>query len=232
MIRPTLLQDGTVAHVIDGDTHISKWVEESGRLDHDQSVLPLLESYLDGVVVDVGAFIGDHTINYARRARVVHAFEPNPEAFECLRRNLRAFDNVLTYQAGLGSASGAGSLLLNANAGMAALVPGNDIPILALDSLGLSGVTFLKIDAEGWECEVLEGARDTIARCRPVMLVEVNESALKAQGRSPAELLVRIETLRYTLRNVYEGEPMRGPQYDVLCFPLLTSTPPKTPTDV
>ena len=218
MTREITLADGTTARIIDGDTHISRWVEESGRMDHDQSVLPLLTPYLTGIAVDVGAFIGDHTVFYAKHAPRVFAFEPNPTAFECLCHN--APPNVRCLKMGLGAANGSASIIQNPNAGMAALVPGDDIPIVALDSFNLSGVSFVKIDAEGWECDVLEGARETIARCRPVMLIEVNDSALRAQGRSPGELIVKIEGMRYTLRNVHEGERMAGPQYDVLCFPM------------
>lgn len=209
--------------VIEGDTHISKWVEQSGRLDHDQNTLPLLTPYLTGTVIDVGAFIGDHTVFYAEcvwPTGSVVAMEPNPAAFACLCHNIQEFSNVRCFRVALGAKSGSAAILQNANAGMAALVPGDDVPVVTLDSFNLQDVSFIKIDAEGWECDVLEGARDTITRCRPVMLIEVNESALRAQGRSPAELIVKIEGLRYTLRNVYRGEPMRGPQYDVLCEPL------------
>ena len=53
------------------------------------------------------------------------------------------------------------------------------------------------------------------------MLIEVNESALKGHGRSPAELITKIEGMRYSLRNVYPGQTMTGPQYDALCHPLV-----------
>jgi len=206
--------------IIDGDTHVGRWVEESGRLDHDQSMLPLTTPYLSGTVIDVGAFIGDHTIHYLRHSPSVFAFEPNPAAFACLSHNIEEHNNVRAFRVALGSRKGTAALVENANAGMAALVPGKGVPVVTLDLFGFKDVTFLKIDAEGYECDVLEGARETIARCRPVMLIEINDSALRGQGRTPAELIVMIEGLRYTLRNVYAGQPMTGPQYDVLCFPM------------
>ena len=50
--------------IIDGDTHISKWVEETGRLDHDISAIPIILSHIpkDGIVFDVGANIGTPAI--------------------------------------------------------------------------------------------------------------------------------------------------------------------------
>ena len=220
MIRP-IQASGRAVYIIDGDTHISKWVEQSGRLDHDQNTLPLLVPYLGGTVIDVGAFIGDHTEFYCQHSGTVYAFEPNPLAFECLHRNMEEHNNVRCFRVALGAASGSASVVENANAGMATLVDGTDVPVVTLDSMNLSDVSFIKIDAEGWECDVLEGARDTITRCRPTMLIEVNESALKGRGRSPAELITKIEGMRYSLRNVYPGQKMSGPQYDALCHPLV-----------
>jgi FkbM family methyltransferase len=220
MIKPITLNNGATAHVIDGDTHISRWVEESGRLDHDQNMLPLTLPYLTGTVIDVGAFIGDHTVFYAQHGPSVLAFEPSQEAFTCLCRNIEELNNVRAFRVGLGASPGNAAVIQNANAGMAALVDGGDVPIVTLDSLNLSDVSFIKIDAEGWECDVLEGARETIARCRPAMLIEVNDSALRARGRKPGELIVKIEGMRYRMRNIYHDQPMQGPQYDALCLPL------------
>ena len=61
--------------ILENDTHISKWVEESGKLDHDQNDIPLILKYINegDTVVDCGAFIGDHTIAYLNRRSV------NPE---------------------------------------------------------------------------------------------------------------------------------------------------------
>lgn len=215
------LPNGRRVAVLFSDTHIGKWVVENGRLDHDQNMLPLLIPHLGhGAVVDVGAFIGDHTEFYAKHASYVVAFEPNREAFDCLKFNMRSHSNVTCHPVGLGARTGGASIIKNDNAGMAVLVDGTDIDVLTLDSFGLSGVTFIKIDAEGWECDVLEGARDTIGRCRPSMLIEVNDAALRGQGRTPGELITKIEGMQYRLRNIYEGQPMNGPQYDVLCTPL------------
>ena len=46
------------------------------------------------------------------------------------------------------------------------------MPISTIDHLELADVHVIKIDAEGMELEVLAGAQQTIARCRPVLLVE------------------------------------------------------------
>lgn len=215
-----ILPHGRRVAILESDTHVSKWVIENGRLDHDQNMLPLLDPYLGGGVVDIGAFIGDHTEYYAERASHVFAFEPNADAHDCLKYNMYDKYNVTCIHVALGDKEGTASILENINAGMASLIEGDQVRVCTLDSYSLTDISFIKVDVEGCECEVLEGAKDTIRRCRPTMLIEVNEEALKRQGHTPAELLTKIETLQYVMRNIYEGQPMRGPQYDILCTPL------------
>ena len=110
MIRP-IQASGRTVYIIDGDTHIGKWVEQSSRLDHDQNTLPLLVPYLGGTVIDVGAFIGDHTEFYCQHSGTVYAFEPNPLAFECLHRNMEEHNNVRCFRVALGAASGSASVV-------------------------------------------------------------------------------------------------------------------------
>ena len=63
-----------------------------------------------------------------------------------------------------------------------------------LDGLDLGDIGFMKIDVEGFEAQVIEGARETIARCRPVMLIEIEQAHT---GESPAALIERIAALGY-----------------------------------
>jgi hypothetical protein len=49
------------------------------------------------------------------------------------------------------------------------------VPVRRLDDLHLRNVGFIKIDVEGYESEVLEGARDTIDACRPNFLIEIEQ---------------------------------------------------------
>src|SRR5688572_13750228 len=104
--------------VIEGDTHVSHWVQESGRLDHDQNMLPVILPYIrpGDWVLDVGAFIGDHTIAYldAVREGTVLAFEPNPEAFRCLRWNCK---KSINFNMGLSDKNEILDIKLNPNAG-------------------------------------------------------------------------------------------------------------------
>jgi FkbM family methyltransferase len=210
--------------ILEGDTHISKWVEESRRLDHDDYSLGLILPHIKkgDWVVDGGAFIGDHTIAYLKAVGPegkVYAFEPNPAAYSCLYHNC---PDAVTFNAGLSDREYFAEYKFNPNAGASHV--GRDegnTHLFTLDSLNLRRCDFLKLDIEGCEHEALLGARETIARCRPVMWIEVNEAALARQSNTPAELLRLIESQYEYSITPYPGE--RGPQYDILCTPLPTS---------
>jgi FkbM family methyltransferase len=205
--------------VLKNDSHISAWVEESGRLDHDQYALPIILQYISegDTVVDVGAFIGDHTIAYENavgKSGVVMAFEPNPDAFACLKRNCH---HAIKFNIGLSDHHHDGSMTTHENAGkcrVSADIEGTSLARLApLDQWNLVRLNFLKIDVEGFEIRVLRGAEKTIRRHKPIMWIEVNKSALNDQGTSPSELLAWIHHLGYSTTPY----PEEGDQYDVLC---------------
>lgn len=215
----TKTASGRTIATIEGDTHISRWALEAGRLDHDQNTLPKLVPYLPKgcVVVDAGAFIGDHTVFYAQHASKVYAFEPNPEAFECLTFNAQGM-RVKSYNAGLGSETGKAAIARDANAGASHLCEGDAVSIMTLDSLNLAVLHFMKLDIEGYEVQALEGAGETIERCRPVMLIEVNEGALNRQGTTPDDLFDLLDLHQYRYRNLHGGA-MFGPQFDIITEP-------------
>lgn len=149
-----------------------------------------------GVIVDVGAHDGALTVPLAQLpgARVV-AFEPLPPACARLEAAVAGLPVEVRRQA-LGV--GPGRLMLEAPvvggilreqwasvakdyASIAAADPRVEgierweVEVVALDSLGLSDVTAMKLDAEGAEEEVLRGAEATLRRCRPVLTVEIEE---------------------------------------------------------
>lgn len=204
--------------VIEGDTHISRWVEEEGRLDHDQNSLPIiLEHIKEGDwVVDGGAFIGDHTRAYLDRVKNsgrVFAFEPNPKAFECLVHNC---PEARCEPFGLSDLDGGAGMLENENSGASKLVNGDSVMLVRLDDYKLPKLDFLKLDVEGYELKALRGAEETIDIHRPVMWIEINKGALNDQGVEPKDVI------KFALDYGYEVIPYPdegGPQYDILCIP-------------
>jgi FkbM family methyltransferase len=213
--------------VIEGDDYISRWVEESGRLDHDQSMLPLILKHIipGSTVLDVGAFIGDHTIAYARKVgqtgRVI-AFEPSPEAFKCLKHNLKDFPQVDLRKECLSDESGTVSLShVETNAGMTyAQKKKGRTKAITLDSLELERVDFIKIDAEGFEHNILKGAEETIRKFKPVMVIEIVNDYLLKNHTSNNDVYIWLMEMGYDYRNIYPGKHLYEAQLDLLCIPL------------
>lgn len=152
-----------------------------------------------GVFVDIGASEGDYALIAARivgpRGRV-HAFEPDPGNVETIRGNLalNGFGHVTLHAAALSDRDGSAALYRSSVSGWHSLLPGlehrdNDViavPVARLDSLGLERIDMIKIDVEGAEAAVLDGARDSIARHRPVILLDTHPSLGADVGRLQA----------------------------------------------
>lgn len=213
--------------MIEGDSHIGAWVQQAGRLDHDQNALPLILKHIKvgDVVVDGGAFIGDHTVAYAKavgESGKVYAFEPNREAFDCLAYNTGKLPQVVARTWGLSDALHDVGFVPNENAGASHFqVTGeNDAGMDMLDFLRLDQCNLIKLDIEGFEVRALKGAAKTIKRCRPVLVVEVNEGALNRQGTTGAKLLDLIHEYGYRIENLYPKQPLSGAQFDVIGRPL------------
>ena len=92
MYDDQILQTPEGFWVLRDDTHLSRWIEQGQRLDHDTPVLEKLRPYMrpGSTVIDAGAALGDHTAYYldcvGPEGKVI-AIEPHPVMFECLQRN-------------------------------------------------------------------------------------------------------------------------------------------------
>ena len=136
--------------------------------------------------IDVGANKGIYSHLLAPLCPQVEAFEPSPKIYRILTRSLPA--NVTPHQVALSDKAGMAELIVPKHASgysnqTASLNPrkrGDGAGIVAvtqrtMDSYGFTNVGFIKIDVEGFEEAVLAGAKDTIARERPVLQIELEE---------------------------------------------------------
>ena len=216
--------------ILEEDTHISKWVRETGLIDHGQWIEHYFRRFFGegDTVVDAGAFIGDHTVPYAQlvgpTGRVL-AFEPNPAAHECLSHNTRAYPWVQTLHAGLSDTDGKFYIVPNDNAGASHLSLTHSPRVLMprlvnvwpLDDAEIPSLAFMKIDVEGMEVDVLEGAKKTLQRCRPALLIEASVHQ-KRVGRSHNHIF---QWLTDNLEDVTLFPPTHTgqPQYDIEVIP-------------
>ncbi len=185
-----------------------QWHHFFGLPDPDMKTLDGLARSAE-VVLDVGANIGLYSLMMARRnpsARVI-SLEPNPQAFERLAHHVRA--NLTTNITPLNIAAGrcpgeldlyvaetgdTGKSSLQARHGLDVSTTVDVVPIDDLvKTLAVKAVDLIKIDVEGFEPEVLLGARSTIEKFRPALFIEFTPRWYmdrRALAREAIDLLV------------------------------------------
>jgi FkbM family methyltransferase len=135
------------------------------------------------VSVDIGANVGTTTLPMSRAVAAygqVLAFEPQPLVAHCLATSLvlNEISNVRLLSLAVSQSAGFARMDFNAggdagNFGSAALsAEGDLVPTIALDDLQIDRVALLKIDVEGHEWDVFQGAERTIRSCLPVIYFE------------------------------------------------------------
>lgn len=202
--------------LIKDDAYFTKWVKESGRLDHHQGFLNALKPYIKGTVLDIGANIGTHTIYYSRLAARVLAFEPNRVAFECLSYNLRNNKNCNVFNYAISNHEGTIDIVPQGdNYGAVYTIPGTTVRCITIDSLELDSCDYIKIDVEGDELAVLLGAAQTISKYKPTMCIECNEHTLIRRGLTGNMLVEYIHSIGYktSVRNPIDIST------DLICVP-------------
>jgi FkbM family methyltransferase len=171
-------------------THFPRlWLERELRFRHDhfERELWLVPIFCDKekVAIDIGANMGTYCYYMAKYSKSVIAFEPNKDLWTHLRRVLGT--HVQLEAAALSRNSATATLRVdNHNTGVATIEDKNDLSCVAdrsvvasrtvetktLDSFQFSNISMIKIDVEGHEEAVIEGAQETIKRNRPAFIIE------------------------------------------------------------
>ena len=134
-----------------------------------------------GDIVHGGTFFGDFLPALSRAYDRVWAFEPNPDSFKCAELTVRLndLDNVELRNSGIGAASASVSLQTEREGvylggGSFVVEQPGDVRLEAIDDIVPSErhVGMIHLDVEGYEAPALAGARKTIERCRPILVLE------------------------------------------------------------
>jgi FkbM family methyltransferase len=178
-------------------------------------------------VVDVGANHGMFSLEAAHlvgREGTVHAFEPAPGTLDVLRRNLAQndLDGVKVFPCGLGREEGTAMLRVHREySGLNTLaardvtwnrrtLKADEIVAVTVTTLDrhcdrekLDKIDFLKIDVEGFELGVIQGARGLLqARRIERILLEIGDLTCATAGVAPIEVLAELETHGYHLHAI------------------------------
>ena len=128
------------------------------------------------ICVQAGGNVGVWPKHLSTIFDVVYTFEPNPENFNCLARNVPQH-NVVKFNAGLGQSHDMVTVKspepgLDLNCGAYQVHDGGFIPILRIDDLNLPSCDLIYLDIEGYEYFAIQGALETIKKFKPVIALE------------------------------------------------------------
>lgn len=151
----------------------------------EQSILEELSGFIpqNAVICDIGANIGNHTMYWLseRQAAYVYCFEPRHETFLILEKNIQINnfrDKCQCFNFGLSDEQSKLKIdkFTVSNIGGTSFVTDDDgqYAAVTLDSLALGQhIDFMKIDVEGMEYKVLQGAVGLIEKNKPGIFIEI-----------------------------------------------------------
>lgn len=199
----------------DGETHLQSWMRQKnrrvdGRLTYQYEKYEAAVKHCRQrrVAIDVGSHVGLWAYWMARDFAQVECFEPKAEHGLCWMDNMAARLNARLHPLALGRTDATVGLITGpSSSGDTTVDPnGSGVPMTALDSFEFQSVDLLKIDCEGYEAFVIEGAIDTLARCRPVVIVEQKPGHGQHFGRGEHDALRLLESIGAEQKWEYAGD--------------------------
>lgn len=201
-------------------------------------------------IIDIGANNGQFSVDFAEMVGnngSVHSFEPQRILYYQLCANvfLNGYDNVFCHNVALGDKNDVVEIEKPnyfdtnfVNFGDIAIkndssVNTESVRMKMLDEYKFNNLLFIKMDVQGYEPFVIEGASKTIEEHRPYMMIEFEEPTLNKHGKNEKELRKQIEELGYEVRLMHEGQDYNsysGGPIDHICIPkekihLITKIP-------
>lgn len=166
-----------------------------GRYSYQRAKLIAILSFMPDnkrkTVIDIGSNIGSWTYSLVDFFDFVHCFEPIKIHQDCWVKNLEGYSNVKLYPVALGDEDEQVKMFVPdvCMAGAYITSPKNhatdkpteiykngtvieSITVKSLDNYNFESIDFIKIDVEGYELNVLKGAKETILRNKPCILLE------------------------------------------------------------
>lgn len=177
----------------------------------------------DRVIIDIGSNFGFHTLQFADLVGdtgKVYSFEPQKLIYYQLCGNiiLNGYDNIEAYNVALGNEVSklkmenlqyhSDNTINIGNAHLNAYTDNgfNWVDVKKLDDYEFENVAVLKIDVQGYEPNVLDGARQTILKNKPIIFIEVEKPQLEIYGWTEDDVFKRLSELNYNYKKVIDAE--------------------------
>ena len=173
----------------------------------------------NSVVLDIGAHTGNMSVAYSLFANKVISFEPNPATFDVLKQNSQLNTNIIPYNFGCSNEDGELEFHYSDsgfnNGGLASAldngigVTGHNVPIEVycvnidrfiklLHNEDYNNISFIKIDCEGHDKEILPTLKNIIKNNKPIIQTEIYDGLT---DREKVELIEVIDSLEYDCYN-------------------------------
>jgi FkbM family methyltransferase len=139
----------------------------------------------DKVYLDCGASTGIESISYLNDFGAIHSFEPGSRDYICLRENLKHYSNCTSHNAAL-SDENSTATLVNYSSGRInhldflptvkgrRVIGTSTVATRTLDSYDFANVSYIKIDVEGGEYNLLQGAKELLKNNNPLIKIEIS----------------------------------------------------------
>ena len=176
----------------------------------------------DSVVIECGCHIGTHTLKMATLCKKIYCFEPMPTTHEILNKNivLNNITNAIVFKKGVADKIGitkygwipdhnpGASGLDNNPMGKPPMTNAAnkiiEVELTTIDSLELDKVDFMKIDVEGYETLVIQGAMNTIKKYKPIICMEVWKNHFgEFDLQHTKELFKNLLEIGYDVEHIY-----------------------------
>lgn len=165
-------------------------------------------------IVDVGANFGYHSMQFSRilgpEGRVF-SFEPQSQNYELLMRNIahNSIANITPFNKACSSSRATvsmplitdtttvvnmGDFTLNQTGAASATT---DVEAVPLDSMAFPPIGLMKIDVQGWELSVLQGAKELLQKDRPTLIIEFEEYQLAKTGTTCKNVIDYLRSIGY-----------------------------------
>ena len=180
-----------------------------------------------GNYVDVGAYIGNHSMFYALFCPSTHvySFEPQIDIFNKLKKNIEVnnISNCTAYNLALSDEAGRGAMTIPewsitqtswhtkpgkpCSLGAAMIGVGDCVEISTLDSFNLSDVKLMKLDAENMELKILKGAVKTLEAVEHLFIeIWPQHTCIRRSVEYNEDVLIFVTKAGFTLRSVFEED--------------------------
>jgi len=179
--------------------------------------------FKSSVAIDVGANIGNHSVYFSKFFSKVISIEPNPFSFELLKLNAQLAIQKNIECLNIGASDTKGNLIYSyadsANSGSVFLSPSNNsennkniVKVDSLDNIFINEkISLIKIDVEGMELQVINGALEIIKKQMPFILFEQSKTNFKNKSSPVIDKLYDLGYRSFAIDESLPKFPTFGP---------------------